>query len=259
MVSPTQVAQDEQSVRALYEDLQVAETYIRQRFGQPWGRVLHEKQVAEINKLIQKTKPESVLEIAPGPARLATELTGVYHGVMVDNSSAMLSLAKRRLQDAGRAHLWQVEQGNAFELKQLHRQFNLVFTFRFIRHFRLDERARLYGAIEACLHPEGLLMFDVVNKTMRAAVDARQPRKADAELDVYDETYESEAFRSEMEEYGFKVLDMTPVINHFLLQSWISQRFGQRLMSVSSALIRCIERVRSYRPLEWIALCQKVG
>jgi ubiquinone/menaquinone biosynthesis C-methylase UbiE len=251
-------AQDEQSVRALYEDLQVAETYIRQRFGHPWGRLLHKKQVAEINKVIQKTRPETVLEIAPGPARLATELTGVSHGVMLDNSAAMLSLAKRRLQDAGRGHLWQVKQGNAFELQQLDQQFNFVFTFRFIRHFRLDERARLYGAIEACLRPEGLLMFDVVNKAIRDQVDARNPRKPDDELDVYDETYGPDSFRREIEQYGFKILYLTPVLNHFLIQSWISQRLGQRLTSVSSAFIHSIECVRSHQPLEWIALCQKV-
>jgi ubiquinone/menaquinone biosynthesis C-methylase UbiE len=247
-------AQDEQSVRALYEDLAVAESYIHQRFGHAWGQLLHQKQVAEINKVIQETKPENILEIAPGPARLAAELNGVRRGVMIDNSAPMLALAKRRLQDAGLAHLWDLEQGNAFVLEKLRRRFDLLFTFRFIRHFRRDERARLYRAIDACLRPGGRLMFDVVNKTMRDKIDARQTDKAPGGLDVYDETYSAESFRREMAEHGFKVLRLTPVIQHFFLQS----RIGYRLPTLSNILVGLVDRVPSREPLEWIALCQKI-
>src|SRR5262245_27806234 len=125
-------AKDVQSVRALYEDLGVAENYIKRRFGHAWGQVLHQKQVADLNKVIEETNPENILEIAPGPARLATELKEVRHGLMLDNSVPMLALAKRRLRDADVAHLWQLEHGNAFELQKLQRQFSFLFTFRFI-------------------------------------------------------------------------------------------------------------------------------
>jgi ubiquinone/menaquinone biosynthesis C-methylase UbiE len=251
-------AQDEQSVRVLYEDVDVAETYIHQRFDHAWGKLLHQKQVAEINKVLREAKPKTVLEIAPGPARLATELKGVRHGVMVDNSAAMLAFAKRRLQEVGVAHLWEVEQGNAFELEKFQSRFSLLFTFRFIRHFRLDERARLYRGAGAGLQPGGLLIFDVVNKTLRDQLDAQYPRKA-RELEVYDATYTSNAFHREMEEYGFKILRLTPVLNHFFLQSWISHRLGYRFPVLSTLLVRFLENVPSQQPLEWIALCQKVG
>ena len=248
---------DEQSVRALYEDLAVAETYIQQRFGHAWGQVLHQKQATEINRVIEETKPENILEIAPGPARLATELKGVRCGLMIDNSAPMVALAKRRLQEAGRAHLWEVKQGNAFELEKLRRRFNFLFTFRFIRHFREKDRTRLYATIGACLDPGGLLMFDVVNKTVRAKLDARQPHKDPGELDVYDVTYSADSFRREMGEHGFKVTRLVPVIQHFFLQSWISYRLGHRLPKLSSALVRWLEMIPSQEPLEWIALCQK--
>jgi ubiquinone/menaquinone biosynthesis C-methylase UbiE len=250
-------ARDERSVGALYENMEVAETYIRQRFGHAWGRLLHQKQVAEINKVIGETKPENILEIAPGPARLASELKGVRCGLMLDNSASMVGLAKRRLQGAGLAHLWEVKQGNAFELKKLGRQFRFLLTFRFIRHFRKEERARLYRAMKACLEPGGLLMFDVVNKAVRDKIDARQPRKDPSQLDVYDETYSAESFRREMDEYGFKVVRLMPVIRHFFLQSWITNRLGYRFPRLSSALVGSLEMVRSREPLEWIALCQK--
>ena len=261
MASTTQIvtAQEETSVRLLYEDRQVAETYIRQRFGHAWGQLLHQKQAAGINKVIKESRPESILEIAPGPARLATDLAGVTRGLMLDNSAAMLALARRRLQDAGLSHLWDVEQGNAFELEKLGDRFHFVFTFRFIRHFRLKERARLYRGIHECLQPGGLLMFDVVNQTVRDNLDARQPQKPPGELDVYDETYSATSFNREMESYGFKVLQLTPVLNHFFLQSWISNRLGYRLPKASFALVRSLEMMPSQEPLEWIALCQKIS
>jgi ubiquinone/menaquinone biosynthesis C-methylase UbiE len=250
-------AQDEQSVRVLYEDVEVAETYIRQRFSHAWGKLLHQKQVVEVNKVIQATKPENILEIAPGPARLATELQGVRRGLMLDNSMAMLALAKRRLEEAGLEHLWEVEQGNAFDLENFRRQFSFLFTFRFLRHFCLDERSRLYGSIRACLRPSGLLMFDVVNKTLRDQLDAKQPRKT-GELEVYDETYTPDTFGQEMKEYGFRVLRLTPVLNHFSFQSWISYQLDHRLRALSSVLVRSIENIPSRQPLEWIVLCQRI-
>ncbi len=250
-------AHDEQSVSALYENLAVAETYIRQRFGHAWGQVLHQKQAAEINQVIEETKPENILEIAPGPARLATELNGVRRGLMIDNSAPMLALAKHRLQEAGLAHLWELEQGNAFELEKLRRRFNFLFTFRFIRHFRQEDRERLYSAIGACLDPGGLLMFDVVNKTVRDKLDARRPHKDPGQLDVYDATYSADSFRREMGEYGFKVIRLAPVIHHFCLQSSISHRLDHRLPKLSSALVRWLEMIPSQEPLEWIALCHK--
>ena len=252
-------AQDERSVRVLYEDREVAQNYIRQRFGHAWGRLLHQKQAAAINKVIKDTRPGSILEVAPGPARLATDLAGVTRGLMLDNSAAMLALARRRLQDAGLSHLWDIEHGNAFELEKLARRFQLVFTFRFIRHFDLQERARLYRGIHECLQPGGVLMFDVVNKTVRDKLDARQSDKPGGELNVYDETYSEGTFHREIESYGFKVLQLTPVLKHFHLQSWISSRLGYRFPASSFDLVRSLEALPSEEPLEWIALCRKIA
>jgi ubiquinone/menaquinone biosynthesis C-methylase UbiE len=176
---------------------------------------------------------------------------------MLDNSAAMLALAKRRLKEAGLEHLWEIKQGNAFELENLRRQFSFLFTFRFLRHFCLDERSRLYSSIRACLRPSGWLMFDVVNKTLRDQLDAKYPRKT-GELEVYDETYTPDTFRQEMKEYGFRVLRLTPVLKHFPLQSWASYQLNHRLKALSSVLVRSIESIPSRQPLEWIALCQRI-
>jgi hypothetical protein len=102
-------------------------------------------------------------------------------------------------------------------------------------------------------------MLDVVNHTVRQKLDAKQPTKPSGELDIYDATYTAEAFRQEMQTYGFQVLRLVPVIAHFVLQSWVSYRLDHRCAILSDKLVRTLEQVPSSQPLEWVALCQKAA
>jgi SAM-dependent methyltransferase len=251
-------AREEDSVKVLYEDVTVAEEYINQRFSHAWGRLLHRKQVAAVNHILATERIDHLLEIAPGPARLSAELKGVRRGMMVDNSEAMLAVAKRRLDAAGVSHLWDVQVGNAFELEKLEKRFSFIFTFRFIRHFGPEDRARLYRSIALCLQPGGFLMFDVVNEVVREKIDSRSPSRPQGELDVFDETYSHASFVQEMNKYGFEVIQFVPTIKHFFLQSWISDRLGFRFPKLSFASVAGLESIPSRAPLEWIALCQKI-
>lgn len=254
-----QSARDEQSVAALYQDGEVAETYIRQRFSHAWSRLLHRIQVTEVNRVIHVYQPQSVLEIAPGPARITTELHGIHRGVLLEYSEAMLTLAQRRLAMAGLTDVWELRRGDAFELERLQCQFDLVYTFRFIRHFQQSDRVRLYRGIAACLPQQGLFMLDVVNQTVRQKLDAKQPARSPGELEVYDETYSPQTFRQEMQAHGFELLSLVPVMTHFALQSSVSYRLDHRLPAVSDLLVRMLEKVPSTQPLEWVALCRKAN
>jgi 2-polyprenyl-3-methyl-5-hydroxy-6-metoxy-1,4-benzoquinol methylase len=252
-------ARDEQSIAALYQDIEVAETYIRKRFSHAWSRLLHRKQVAEVNHVIHAWHPESVLEIAPGPGRITTELQGIRRGMLLEYSETMLALAQRRLATAGLTDVWELRHGDAFELDRLQCQFDFVYAFRFIRHFQQSDRVRLYHGIAACLSRQGLLMLDVVNRTVKQKLDAKQPSRPHGELDVYDETYSPETFRQEMQTHGFEVLRLVPVMTHFAPQSSISYRLDHRFPTVSDLLVCMLEKVPSTQPLEWVALCRKVN
>jgi hypothetical protein len=100
-------------------------------------------------------------------------------------------------------------------------------------------------------------MLDVVNRTVRQQLDAKQPARSPGELDVYDETYTPETFRQEVQAHGFAVLRLVPVVTHFALQSSMSWRLDHRLPRASDLLVRLLEKVPSPQPLEWIALCRK--
>src|SRR5919198_1318620 len=167
-------ASDEASFALLYNDMEAAEQYIRRRFNLSWSRLLHQSQVAEINRVIRERRPTRIVEIAPGPARIATDLQGVRNGLMIDSSQHMLMLAKRRLEIAGLGSVWQLRQHNAFDLDALENQVDLLYAFRFIRHFKRYDRARLYRGIHASLKPNGFFMLDVVNRIVRQKLDAAQ-------------------------------------------------------------------------------------
>ena len=85
---------NEETVSALYKDTDVAQSYIDQRFSFSWNRLLHDRQVSEINNVIRDYAPSTILEVAPGPVRIATDLVGVKKGVMVEYSKEMIEVGK---------------------------------------------------------------------------------------------------------------------------------------------------------------------
>jgi ubiquinone/menaquinone biosynthesis C-methylase UbiE len=252
------LASNETDVSSLYQDIQVAESYIEKRFTYSWQQLLHRTQVGELNKVLRRYKPISVLEIAPGPARLATELNGIKRGTMLEYSEEMLAIARKRLQASGLENTWTVIHGNAFELNRLNESFKFIYTFRFIRHFYSDDRFRLYKGIRDRLTPGGHLVFDVVNKHTRDLLDAIAPPTKDSDsLPVYDVSYSEKSFRQEMDQHGFTVIRLQPVLPFFRIQSGISSKFDDIVPRLSGAIVRIIENIPSKTPLEWVALCQK--
>ncbi|HVR72832.1 MAG TPA: class I SAM-dependent methyltransferase, partial [Planctomycetota bacterium] len=148
-------AQHEESVKGLYQDQGVAENYIRNRFAWAWSRLLHESQIRILNDVIRANRFQTALEIAPGPARIAPDLTGLRSGIMVEASEPMIEVARRRLAEKDLERVWEIRHGNAFDLAPLGRTFDFAFTFRFLRHFEERERLRLYQEIAGRLNPSG--------------------------------------------------------------------------------------------------------
>lgn len=249
---------EERNVARLYQDAQVAESYCQRRFAHSWSSLLHRKQVTEVNRALAKFQPVNTVELAPGPARLTAGLKGVRNGIMVEYSHEMLAVAQKRLSEAGLAATWDLRHGNAFDLQAMDIQCDLLFTFRFIRHFNENDRIRLYKQIHGCLRPGGYLIMDVVNRIVRERVEEHRREKSEGELPVYDMTYTPSEFDDEMKAHGFAVRRLTPVIQHFGLQSWISFTFDHRIGPLAHAIVALLEKIPSWEPLEWVAVCQKV-
>ena len=86
----------EEEVRTYYRDEARAQEYVGDRFRQPLGALLHDRQVSQVIKTLRGASASSVLEIAGGPARLTREIAAPneWTGTMIDASIPMLSVAQ---------------------------------------------------------------------------------------------------------------------------------------------------------------------
>jgi len=252
------MASEEKTVRKLYQDEDVAKQYIANRIKYTWWRHLHQVQVAAVNRAVALEDVHDVLEVAPGPARITTEVVGVGRGTMVEASPQMIEVARQRLADAGKDTVWDLREGNAFDLSDLNSSYDLAYTFRFIRHFQTPERQRFYQQIHERLRPGGLFLFDVVNARVRQQLDSVAGAGSEG-LKVYDVTYHSpQEIIAELAPCGFEPVSVTGVLNHFHFQSWLSHKFDDRFPKAMELAIRQLERIGSDHPLEWVGLFRKV-
>ena len=250
-------ASDEKTVSLLYQDSDVADKYIQTRLLLAWQQLMHEKQIRFLQQNIRLFNPCDILEIAPGPARLTTELTGISKGTMLEYSREMIDVARTRLKERELLDVWTIVHGNAFDAKDCPGPFDFIYTFRFIRHFDESNRIRLYTAIRSRLKPQGILMLDVVNSVYNKQDRLQSAPKSDA-LPVFDAGYTVRQFQDEMKAEGFEVLDMHPVIGHFRLQLWISLKLYDLVPGFSKLIAQIIETIPFRSPLEWIAVCRRM-
>ena len=239
-------------IRGAYSATATAEEYIDKRFTSAWGSVMHATQVRTVNAVIRAHHVGRVLELAPGPARLSHDVSGFDRGYLCEFNDAMLQVARRRL--ANSVSRWQLVRGDAFHLPfQGSAALDLVYTFRFIRHFEAADRAALYRQINSVLKPGGLFVFDVVNDAV-----GRPARMRDdlANCPVYDEFYSRDSLRAELAAHGFVPLEFVDVIRHMTLQQQIQVLIGPRANGLARQLISLLEHVPG-DPLEWVVVCQK--
>ena len=238
-------------VRQFYGDRRVSDKYIARRFTTPLGSVLHHAQVSFVNDAIRRCVARRVLEVAPGPGRLTTHIDLIDRGVAVEFNANMLALARRRLSDAGRLRRWTLCRGDAFRLP-VGPGFDLAYTFRFIRHFELPDRQRLYAQFHRALNPGGLFVFDAVNYRTSYSVGHRHGSLGHG---VYDVLYRRPELKSELADAGFRVVELRSVYAHYLLQYWSQIFIAPRWAGLARRLIQWLEDPCARQPLEWIVLC----
>jgi SAM-dependent methyltransferase len=243
----------EESIRSHYRDGLIVGSYLTERFSKPLGRVQHQVQVDIINSVIHSCHIDNILEIACGPARLTAEIEGFQKGIAIDTSDQMLEIARQRTRNKGK---WEFIKGDAFKLDFAER-FQLIYTFRFVRHFRSADRMKLYNAIHKLLDDHGILVFDAVHYEKLAYVRKIENRGQGKE--VYDKVYQSgKELENEMGAAGFEIVELKGLIHHFYIQAVISRISNKlRFDNIGIRMIRSLERYPLGRPLEWIVTCVK--
>lgn len=235
-------------IRSAYADQQTADDYIDTRFTSAWGSVLHDTQVRVVNDVIRRHRVERVLEIAPGPGRLSADVSGFTQGYLCEYNASMLRVARQRLSPASR---WRIVQGDAFHLPfGSGRRFDMVYSFRFVRHFEPVERAALYAQIRGALADDGLFVFDAVNERWRRDGADGYP--------IYDVLYDKETLKQELVEHGFTPLEFVDAMRQMWLQYRIQLLVAPRHAGLARALIQGLEHVPG-SPLEWVIVCRRTA
>ena len=237
---------------SLYQKDYIAKSYVDERFSKPLGRVQHQCQVECLNSIIERYKARYILEIACGPARLTADVRGFRKGIAIDSSDQMLQIARQRVSNSGK---WEFINADAFSIN-LSDRFQLIYTFRFIRHLRLPERMKLYKRFHRLLDKKGIFVFDAVHYEKIAFVRHLENRGQEK---IYDKVYAtSRELEDEVSTAGYELLELKGVIHHFYLQAGIS-RISNKLRkdNIAVKVIRSLERIRLGRPLEWIVRCRK--
>jgi len=242
-------------VKEYYEDKSVVKDYSKKRFGDILGSFQHISQIDTVNHHINTTKSAKVLEIACGPARLTKDIFPLEEGVAIDTSEEMLKEARKVMNESNKKNKWRFVKNDAFNLNFKKDEFDLIFTFRFIRHLHLKERVKIYDSIKKFMKPNGVLIFDVVNRRKNVPIRKIIGEKKYA---VYDVMYSEKEFKKEMKSNGFKVIDIIPMTKFFFMQWFIAKIFQAiRLRNVGMFFLKFLELLPSNNPLEWIAICKK--
>lgn len=239
-------------IREAYRDEGVARDYVANRFREPLGALLHDRQVDTVRRLLVAHQPRRVLELAPGPARLTTDLAPYIRGraVALDASLQMLGEARRRLGSDG--HEVRFVQGDAFQLP-LGGGFDLAYTFRLIRHFGDADRLRLYRELHRVIRPGGRLVFDAVNHVVSAPLRAADPDS----YKHYDALLDPRQVVEELAAAGFAVTGMDGVQHRYGVQSALQIYLAPRSRPLARVLMEAAENTGG-EPLEWIVTCTRM-
>jgi len=232
-------------IKEYYESECIARDYEKSRFIDGVGHLIHENQVRIIKYYVSKVKGDKIMEIAPGPARITSEIK-VRSGIAIENSPEMLKIANNK-----RLKNWRFKKGDAFNL-DLRKQFNLIYTLRFVRHFKLEDRKKIYKQVYDHLISEGYFIFEAPNQIIeipwRKLVGIHK-------YPIYDKFWSKKELIKEMEYSGFGVVTLKNSINLFFLQEPISKIL--LFLKFKIGIVKFLEKINIGIPLEWIVICKK--
>jgi ubiquinone/menaquinone biosynthesis C-methylase UbiE len=239
-------------IRVAYQDADVARRYVENRFTTPLGALLHERQRDVLRSVIASHPSPDVLEIAPGPARLTTSVIDVAGQLtLLDASAEMLGEAKRRLAEVASSTPCTLVRGDAFCLP-FPARFDLVYSFRLIRHFGEAERQRLYREAARVLKPGGRLIFDAINRKVYEPLNAVANGGQH-----YDASLDREALVAELAAAGFTVESLDGVHHRYGALHRLQVLVAPRSAKLARAAMNVVDRFGGGEPLEWIVTCRR--
>lgn len=198
----------QKAMREYYSNNEVAVTYNANRFETFPENCFDLLERKSINIIIEDYFNKSdlkILDIACGDGRILQENLRYGNCTAVDSSEAMLSIVRKRFEDK----LDRLETVNAdFFDDNVDGKFDVITTFRYIRHFEYAKRKELYEKLKQNLKQNGLLIFDVPNINFEIK---QKLEHGWGSYNIYDVFWQKDGFIDEMEKNGFIVKYIIPV------------------------------------------------
>jgi ubiquinone/menaquinone biosynthesis C-methylase UbiE len=141
---------------------QLAPNYDSNRFGNSYGRFLHQQEEAILEHRLKPVNNLPVLDLGCGTGRFLKFAT---HGL--DASTGMLEVAKQKFPDKT------LQLGSAFTMPFESRSFGAVFSFHLLMHLSAPDLQALLAEAHRVLQPGGRFIFDFPSKSRRSLIGYR--------------------------------------------------------------------------------------
>lgn len=198
----------QKAMKDYYRNNEVASTYNANRFETFPENCFDLLERKSINVIIEdyfKDENLEILDIACGDGRILQENLKYGKCTAIDSSDAMLTIVRKRFEEQSE----RLETINAdFFDKKIEKEFDVITTFRYIRHFEYIKRKELYEKLKQNLKKNGLLIFDVPNINFEIK---QKLEHGWGSYNIYDVFWQKDGFIEEMEENGFNVKYIIPV------------------------------------------------
>lgn len=238
----------EHEIQSAYSGERMASAYVANRFQSELNRLLHERQVATVNHVMEFVRPAKSLEIAPGPGRVTRDVKPAGSLTCLEFNEGMIAEGRANCRNGA-----EFVQGNAFELPFEDSEFDFVYSFRFVRHFHTADRTRLYEQIANVLKPGGTLVFDAVNVFQSQPLRAANPES----YPVYDVLYQRDELIKELAIAGFEEIQLEAVQKRYRWQYLSETLVAPRSRSLNRMIVRALETLPARDGLEWIVTCRR--
>jgi len=196
-----------QNIKEYYSRQEIAEGYNNERFIH-FPMNCYDAFEREAVKLIieqcHETRNLKLLDIATGDGRILQELISFGECAALDSSKEMLKIVLSKFGDHDNLKLI---KGDYFDC-ELKDGFDVITTFRYIRHFGYIERKKIYEKIKTNLNPNGLFIFDVPNLPVELKL---REISGWNNFNIYDVFWTEDSIKAEMDMNGFVVKHIIPV------------------------------------------------
>jgi SAM-dependent methyltransferase len=237
----------EAEIQQAYRDEADAARYVAIRFASELHGLLHDRQVAAVQRVLDQARTRYALEIAPCPGRITRHVRPTGWLVCLEYNLSMIAQGRPAV---GAPVSW--VRGNGFRLP-FAELFDLVYTYRFVRHFHREDRERLYGEIRRVLKPGGRFVLDAVNRRISQPMRDAHPE----EYRIYDDLYHEEELREELTGAGLEPIAIEPVQKSYSWQALSQVLIGPRANRLNRWVIRGLEGLPRRQNLEWIVTCHR--